>query len=84
MRKKNRWYIGCTPPPPSDDELRVGCSGLITYFDATSWTDAMKQYRATVKCGGIPKRSIIYGVGMIDEDGIMHKWRVSNGKLVPE
>jgi hypothetical protein len=82
MRTKHRWFIGCTPPRPSDDDLRVGCSGLTTIFDATSWTDAMKQYRETVRRGGIPKRSIIYGVGMVDADGVMHKYMVSNGKLV--
>lgn len=43
----------------------------------------MKQYRETVKRGVIPKRSVIYGVGMIDADGVMHKYMVSNGKLVP-
>lgn len=55
----------------------------MTIFDATSWTDAMKQYRETVKRGGIPKRSIIYGAGMVDADGVMHKYMVSKGKLVP-
>jgi hypothetical protein len=44
----------------------------------------MKQYRETVRRGGIPKRSKIHGVGMVDADGVMHKWRVSNGRLVEE
>jgi hypothetical protein len=85
--KTSRWFISWYPPllERNDDLPHIRCAEGTTLFYATSRTNAMKQYRDAVKSGGIPKRCIIYRIGVYDEDGtgMMRRWDIINGRAVP-